>query len=117
MIDFAILWTNRLFSTPIGQAQVGLDTHFSLCLYLGTVQETGELHFSDFEKAGGGGVKKGIFTEATGEKHSRELMILFDQASGVGSNVNTFCNFRFSIFIVFCGVVVSCRCHFSDTCC
>ena len=39
---------------------------------LGTVQETGELDFSDFEKAGGGGVKKGIFTEATGEKHPRE---------------------------------------------
>ena len=39
---------------------------------LGTVQETGELDFSDFEKAGGGGVKKGIFTEATGEKNPRE---------------------------------------------
>ena len=87
------------------EIEVGLDTHFSLCLYLGTVQETGELHFSDFEKGGGGGVKKGIFTEATGEKHPRELMILLDQASGVGSDVNTFCKFRFSIFIVFCGVV------------
>ena len=41
-------------------------------LSLGTVQETGELDFSDFEKAGGGGVKKGIFTEVTGEKHPRE---------------------------------------------
>ena len=40
-------------------------------LSFGTVQETGELDFSDFEKAGGG-VKKGIFTEATGEKHPRE---------------------------------------------
>ena len=38
----------------------------------GTVQETGELDFSDFEKAGGGGMKKGILTEATGEKHPRE---------------------------------------------
>ena len=27
----------------------------------GTVQETGELDFSDFEKAVGGGMKKGIF--------------------------------------------------------
>ena len=40
-------------------------------LYMGTVQETRELDFSDFEKAGG--VKKGIFTEATGKKHPREL--------------------------------------------
>ena len=32
-------------------------------------------------------------------------MILLDQASDVGSDVNTFCKFWFSIFIVFCGVV------------
>ena len=32
-------------------------------------------------------------------------MILLDQASGIGSDVNTFCKFRFSTFIVFCGVV------------
>ena len=37
------------------------------------MQESGELDFSDFEKAGSGGVKKVIFTEATGEKHPREL--------------------------------------------
>ena len=36
------------------------------------MQVTGELDFSDFEKARGGVVKKGIFTEATGEKHPRE---------------------------------------------
>ena len=66
-------------------------------LSLGTVQETGELDFSDFEKAGGGGVKKGIFTEARSIPGSR--MILLDQASGVGSNVNTFCKFRFSYFV------------------
>ena len=41
-------------------------------LSLGTVQVTGELDFSDFEMARGGVVKKGIFTEATGEKHPRE---------------------------------------------
>ena len=50
-------------------------------------------------------MKKGIFTEATGEKHPRKLMILLDQASGVGSDIITFCKFRFSTFIVFCGVV------------
>ena len=88
-------------ATP-SKIEVWLDTHFSLCLHLGTVEETGELDFSDFEKAGGGGVKKGIFTEATGEKHPRELMILLDQASGVGSDVNTFCKFY---VLVFCGVV------------
>ena len=32
----------------------------------------GELDFSDFEKAGGGGVKKGMVTETTGEKRPRE---------------------------------------------
>ena len=33
-------------------------------------------------------------------------MILLDQASGVGIDVNTFCKkIWFSIFIVFCGVV------------
>ena len=37
------------------------------------MQETGDLNFNYFEKAGGGGVKKGIFTEATGEKHPKEL--------------------------------------------
>ena len=68
-------------------------------LSLGTVQETGELDFSDFEKAGGGGVKKGIFTEARSIPGSR--MILLDQASGVGSNVNTFCKFRFSTLLYF----------------
>ena len=41
----------------------------------------------------GGGVKKGIFTEATGEKRPRELGILLDQASSVGSDVNTSCKF------------------------
>ena len=35
-------------------------------------------------------------------------MILLDQASGVGSDVNTFCKFWFSIFIVFCRVVRLC---------
>ena len=62
-------------------------------LSLGTVQETGELDFSDFEKAGGGGVKKGIF-RVRSIPGSR--MILFDQASGVGSN-----KFRFSTLLYF----------------
>ena len=45
-------------------------------------------------------------------------MILLDQASSVGSDVNTFCKFRFSTFIVFfVEWYVSCRCQFSDTCC
>ena len=44
-------------------------------------------------------------------------MILFDQASGVGSNVNTFCKFWFSTLLYFVEWYVSCRCHFSDTCC
>ena len=44
----------------------------SPCLSLGTVQETGELDFSDFEKARGVGMKKDIVTEVTGDKHPRE---------------------------------------------
>ena len=62
-------------------------------------------------------MKKGIFTEATGEKHPRELMMLLDQASGVGSDVNTFANLGSLYLLYFVEWYVSCRCHFSDTCC
>ena len=71
---------------PASPAPKASDRKLSKSPYLslGTVQETGELDFSDFEKAGG--VKKDIFTEARSIPGSR--MILLDQASGVGSNVN-----------------------------
>ena len=44
-------------------------------------------------------------------------MILLDQVSGVGSDVNTLCKFWLSIFIVFCGVVRLMLLSFCDTCC
>ena len=56
----------------------------------------------------GGGVKKDIFTEATGEKYPREWMILLDQASGVGSDVILSANFvsLYLLYFVVSHVVV-----------